>query len=90
MPVTYGTYCLDPDCSLYGEFHGHEDGDGDAVAAPPHADYPHNPGTLYDCPQCEAMCFCTELYGEQRDASTFDVCIHCALTLESEGTSHNV
>lgn len=20
--------------------------------------YPHNPGTLYDCPDCESQCFC--------------------------------
>ena len=25
----------------------------------PHADYPHQPGTLYDCPACEAACHCT-------------------------------
>lgn len=24
----------------------------------PHADYPHEPGRLYDCPACEAQCFC--------------------------------
>lgn len=24
-----------------------------------HADYPHHPGTLYDCPACEAACHCT-------------------------------
>ena len=23
-----------------------------------HADYPHDPGTLHDCPACEAECFC--------------------------------
>jgi hypothetical protein len=25
----------------------------------PHADYPHQPGTLYDCPACESSCHCT-------------------------------
>jgi hypothetical protein len=25
----------------------------------PHADYPHDPGYLYDCPACEASCHCT-------------------------------
>lgn len=25
----------------------------------PHADYPHEPGRLDDCPRCEAECFCT-------------------------------
>jgi len=24
-----------------------------------HVDYPHTPGYLYDCPACEAECFCT-------------------------------
>lgn len=23
-----------------------------------HADYPHQPGTLYDCPACETYCYC--------------------------------
>lgn len=23
-----------------------------------HADYPHEPGRLYDCPACEAVCHC--------------------------------
>ena len=25
----------------------------------PHADYPHLPGRLHDCPACEARCHCT-------------------------------
>ena len=25
---------------------------------PVHADYPHNEGTLYDCPACDARCHC--------------------------------
>lgn len=37
-----------------------------------HVDYPHTPGTLYDCPACEAECFCTD--GFQ--------CVHCALEAE--------
>jgi hypothetical protein len=37
-----------------------------------HVDYPHHPGTLYDCPACEATCFCTD--GFQ--------CVHCALDAE--------
>lgn len=24
-----------------------------------HVDYPHFPGYLFDCPACEAQCFCT-------------------------------
>jgi hypothetical protein len=35
---------------------------------PRHADYPHNPGTLYDCPACESGCCCTD------DIS----CLYCA------------
>lgn len=37
-----------------------------------HVDYPHTPGTLYDCPACEAECFCAD--GFQ--------CVHCALEQE--------
>jgi hypothetical protein len=29
---------------------------------PPHADYPHEPGRLYDCPACESRCNCTAGY----------------------------
>jgi hypothetical protein len=29
---------------------------------PQHADYPHEPGRLYDCPACEASCHCTPGY----------------------------
>lgn len=25
-----------------------------------HADYPHYPGTLYDCAACESQCFCDD------------------------------
>jgi hypothetical protein len=35
----------------------------------PHVAYPHTPGTLYDCPACEAECFCTADFQ----------CVHCAL-----------
>ena len=38
-----------------------------------HVDYPHPPGTLYDCPACEAACFCTD--GFQ--------CVHCAIAAET-------
>lgn len=33
-----------------------------------HADYPHFPGQLHDCPMCEAQCFC----------DTGDDCVFCA------------
>lgn len=33
-----------------------------------HADYPHDPGTLYDCPACEGTCHCTDGF----------VCVRCA------------
>lgn len=26
-----------------------------------HSDYPHEPGTLYDCEACETECYCWEL-----------------------------
>lgn len=51
--------------------HGYEERDGDGFGrgnwtasyvvtdALQHADYPHEPGTLYDCAACEARCHCT-------------------------------
>lgn len=40
-----------------------------------HADYPHNPGALYDCPACESRCFCQALgYTSQ--------CVFCAIRAE--------
>lgn len=42
-----------------------------------HADYPHWPGELYDCPACEAECFCDPTDNQSE-------CVHCALTLECE------
>lgn len=38
-----------------------------------HADYPHEPGTLYDCPKCETVCYCT---------ADHTPCVHCALGTE--------
>lgn len=32
-----------------------------------HADYPHEPGTLYDCPMCEAEMLCRE-FADVHDA----------------------
>lgn len=32
---------------------------GNATDQLQHADYPHEPGTLYDCPACESRCHCT-------------------------------
>lgn len=42
---------------------------------PKHADYPHFPGTLYDCLLCESECFC--------GPGDFE-CIHCDSVRESE------
>ncbi|WP_143234409.1 DUF6197 family protein [Paractinoplanes atraurantiacus] len=39
-----------------------------------HVDYPHQPGTLYDCPACEASCFC----------ASGVLCVHCALLAEKD------
>jgi hypothetical protein len=39
-----------------------------------HVDYPHEPGLLYDCPACEARCYCFD--GDWQ-------CVHCAI--EAEG-----
>jgi hypothetical protein len=45
-----------------------------SLAYQEHADYPHTPGTLCDCPVCEAECFC-------RDGFT---CVHCDIEAEGE------
>lgn len=41
-----------------------------------HADYPHEPGRLYDCPRCEAECFCTDQPGHTE-------CVFCAILREA-------
>jgi hypothetical protein len=38
-----------------------------------HVDYPHQPGTLYDCPVCETRCFCDDSF----------VCVHCTLDADA-------
>lgn len=38
-----------------------------------HADYPHHPGTLYDCPACESTCYCTPGHAP---------CVACAIRAE--------
>jgi hypothetical protein len=43
-----------------------------------HVDYPHQPGALYDCPACEATCFCADGV----------VCVHCAIDAEAEVARH--
>lgn len=37
-----------------------------------HVDYPHRPGTLYDCWACESECFCV-------DGSM--PCLHCSVNV---------
>ncbi len=41
-----------------------------------HADYPHTPGMLYDCPKCETTCYCKS----DEDGP----CVYHALMQESE------
>jgi hypothetical protein len=43
-----------------------------------HVDYSHTPGGLYDCPACEATCFCVEGV----------TCVHCAIDAEPAGRAH--
>lgn len=43
-----------------------------------HADYPHVPGTLYDCRKCESQCFCSD--GPE--------CVYCALSDERKLCRH--
>lgn len=38
-----------------------------------HVDYPHTPGTLYDCVACETACNCSGVEGDT-------MCIYCAET----------
>ena len=49
--VTAATFLLPDDYE-----HPADDEDDDA---PEHVDYPHHPGRLFDCPACEARCYCT-------------------------------
>lgn len=39
-----------------------------------HVDYPHEGGDLYDCPACEAECYC--------DGGVTWVCVACAIAAE--------
>jgi hypothetical protein len=41
-----------------------------------HADYPHWPGALYDCPACESTCYCAELNEGMLPAYPV-TCVHC-------------
>ena len=43
-----------------------------------HADYPHDPGTLYDCQACEESCYC---------GVSHSPCVYCAL-FEHEARDH--
>jgi len=44
-----------------------------------HADYPHAPGTLYDCPACELVCACADGF----------VCVRCSIRAEWFGTERH-
>lgn len=57
-----------------------------------HADYPHEPGTLYDCPACEAVCFCNELAADYSITSEDDEgpeCVACELAKEAHAIEAN-
>lgn len=41
-----------------------------------HADYPHQPGTLYDCQPCETECNCDPATGFQ--------CLACVILFDDE------
>jgi len=62
-----------------------------------HADYPHEPGQLYDCPACEAQCFCGNRTPPGGNPACCGLapclpgcchteCVHCAIA--DEGTSN--
>jgi hypothetical protein len=42
-----------------------------------HADYPHEPGRLYDCEACESQCHCTGDPGHTQ-------CVFCGIQAEGE------
>lgn len=45
-----------------------------------HADYPHEPGTLYDCEACESRCHCDHLKAQYDPGYT--QCVFCAMLQE--------
>jgi hypothetical protein len=47
-----------------------------------HADYPHTPGTLYDCALCESECFCELTQDDLGFVEEKLFCVHCALWRE--------
>lgn len=63
--------------NAYGEYMGHT-----AVDDDPHADYPHEPGMLYDCPACESECFCEALGYPMERYPGSGMCVHCAVLSE--------
>lgn len=49
-----------------------------------HADYPHEPGRLWDCPACMSTCLCNPCAScRQRLANCCAQCVFCA-SLEEE------
>lgn len=70
-------------CGSCGDCLGHDPSDcAIDTDAPEHTEYPHQPGTLYDCPGCEAQCHCDHIRA-QWDAS-YTQCVFCALLKEKE------
>ncbi len=57
---------------------GEAAGAWDKAHSPAHADYPHQPGTLYDCPACESSCFCGDGFE----------CVHCAIAADNAVKAH--
>jgi hypothetical protein len=66
-------------CGSCGDCLDHDHGDC-AEDQPKHADYPHEPGTLYDCEACETRCHCNHIKA-QYDPS-YTQCVFCALLQE--------
>lgn len=67
-------------CGTCGDCLGHEMSDCETGQEEeiPHADYPHEPGRLYDCEACESRCHCTGYPGHVK-------CVFCALLQERHG-----
>lgn len=66
-------------CGSCGDCLGHDlsDCETESDDMPECADYPHEPGTMYDCDRCETECFCHDL-----DVTGKTKCVFCALLHE--------
>lgn len=67
-------------CGGCGDCLGHDLSDCEEEKLPEHADYPHEPGRLYDCEACETRCHCNHVQAQYDPGYT--QCVFCALLQE--------